>query len=49
MYVSTFYVYVYLCVHYYRRVIKYHQLTFQANHYIDLWLHIHQQNKQANK
>ena len=27
-------------------MIKYHQLTLQANSYIDLWLHIHQQNKQ---
>ena len=36
-------------MHYYRLVIKYNQLTVQANNYIDLWLHSHQQNKQTNK
>ena len=41
------YVYVYICVHYYRLVIKYHQLTLEANNHIDLWLHSHQQNKQT--
>ena len=39
---------VYICVRYYRLVIKYHQLTLQANNYIHL-LHSRQQNKQTNK
>ena len=26
---------IYICVHYYRLVIKYHQLTLQANNYTD--------------
>ena len=43
------YVYIYICVHYYRLVIKYHQLTLQGNNYIDLRLHSRQENKQANK
>ena len=47
MWVRMF-VYVHICVHYYRLVIKYHQLALQANNYIDLWLHNHQQNKQRN-
>ena len=38
-----------VCVHYYRLMIKYHQLTFQSNNYIDLQLHSYQQNKQTNK
>ena len=37
------YVYVYICVHYCRLVIKYHQLTLQANNYINLWLHNYKQ------
>ena len=41
--------YMCICVHYYRLVIKYHQLILQANNYVDLWLHSHQQSKQANK
>ena len=45
------YVCMYLCiyVHYYRLMIKYHPLTLQANNYIDLSLHSHQQNKQTRK
>ena len=48
MYVSM-YAYVYICVHYYSRVMKYHQLIFQANNYIKFSLHSNQQNKQTNK
>ena len=42
---------VYICLHYYTLVIRYHQLTPQANSYIELSLHSHQQQKkkQANK
>ena len=43
---------MYLCVHHYTLVIKYHQLTLQPNNRKDLWLHSHkkkQKNKQANK
>ena len=43
------YLYVYIWMHYYRLVIKYHQLSLQANNYIDLWLHSHQQNKRTKK
>ena len=39
------YVYLYICVHYSRLVIKYHQLTLQANNYINLWLHNYKQKK----
>ena len=49
------YVYIYMCVCvcvcvyvHYRLLIKYHQLTLQANSYIDLWLHNNQQNKHKN-
>ena len=43
------YMCIYIYVHYYRFVIKYHQLTLQANNSTDLWLHSYQQNKQTNK
>ena len=42
------YVYVYICMHYYRLLIKYHQLPLYANDYKDLCLQNHQQNKQKN-
>ena len=43
------YLYVYIWMHYYILVIKYHQLSLQANNYIDLWLHSHQQNKRTKQ
>ena len=48
MHVSM-YVYVHICLHYYRLVIKYQQLILLASNYIDLWVHSHQENKQTSK
>ena len=46
VYVSE-YVFMYMCV--YVCIIITCPKTLQANHYVDLWLHSHQQNKQTNK
>ena len=43
------YVYVYISVHYYKLVIKYHQLALQVSSHIGLQLHSHQKSKQTNK
>ena len=45
----TMYVYMHICLHYYRLVIKYQQLILLESNFIDLWVHSHQENKQTSK